>query len=778
VQLRGGTYPQSSTHTFDNSGGGTVLGTATNWITWQKYASETPILTKRFRLQNVSYYRFEDLTFHSYGDPWVTGGEAVVAPHHIYFLDCIFTEIEAGNSYSGIYLVGTNFITIDGCRVDDWFNGDAIRFDYGSRILIKNCDFPEAKGGHSVLSFKNITRSIVHRNWFRNPIDRAISIVERLAGDSENIIIQWNVFIDNDWNQTDAHPLDGTAQEDDRGATAAIRFAVRRGLFRYNVVALTNIGKDYSWCAQIDISFYNGSHDANFMRFYHNVIHAGKRSGFNLDYNTSIGQNFEDLDIRFVNNCITQNDNYGLHIADSRLSWRTYRVLNNVIADTRKSSTLFISGESPTAISVSTAESKYSQVFKNNVSTYPTYENPSLLTTIEASPTSYGVADIDSVFQAMQLQSGSAGESAGAAMATVTAAGTTVTDINVTDAIPFSNGWGLVDKDEIYVGGNLVEVVEVLSDTRIRVTPAINVSVGDPVYHAIVESSTPNIGLPTEPFTTTDGQVPVDPPPPPATDETTPEDDETDIIAAPPTTTPITDAPVQDSDFPNANPILQKPGLRLSLGGVSDKSPLMKGLAATIYLALSDNERLLSWRIYNEDGFENQLLVNDQFAPEADLVFGTDTDSSADGSRNVIEWITNYGVTKRQMWVKDPPTVGGIYVGNQEAQSQGATFTIGAGEPLTFGINILPDFADEFFAGHNYTGNRYANTIRSWAGALTSEVFLDGVRIVSETYLGDIHGYFWPSPGSGAHTIKARLRAAQASGYYVDIDGTITIQYG
>lgn len=775
IQLRGGTYSESSTHTLDNSGGGAALGSSGAWITWQAYPSETPILTKRARIENLSYYRFEDITFHSYGDPWITNSSPDNPADHIYLDGCSFDEISSGASYSGLYLQGCSFVTLDGCSMEKWHNGDGIRFDYGSRILIKNCDFPEAEGNHSVIMMKNITRSVIHRNWFRNPIDRAIAVVERSSGDSENVIVQWNVFLDNDWNGSDPHPLDGTDLEWERGANQAARFACRRGIFRFNLVARTNIGKDVPWASQLDISFYPGSHDAAFMRIYHNVIHQGQRNGVTFEWNSDIGNNFEDLDIRFINNCITQNNNYAIYIAKTILNWRTYRFLSNVIADTRKSSTIFIKSEVPEAVTVSSAESKYAQVFKNNLSGYPSYVNQGLLATMAANPSSYGVEDIDDAFAAMQLNSGSVGENAGQALATVTAAGTGITDISVTDAIPFTDGWGLVERDEIYIGSNLVEVVARLSDTSIRVTPAINVSVGDPVYHSDVGSSTPSIGLPTAPFDVTDPGVPPAPPPVLGTDDTPPEDDEDDIISDPPDSNPIGTITVVDADFPNANPILQKPSLRLSLGGVSGKSPLLSGLAGTISLDLAEDERLISWRIFS-DSFENQLDIDDQFSPSIDIVFGTDTDTSDDGVRNVIEWITDRGTTKRQLWVKNPPQTGGIYIGNQEAQSAGATFSIAAGEPLTFGINILPDFADEFFAGHHYIGNRYANTVRSWGGALTAEVWLDGSVILEERYIGDIHGYYWESPSSGVHPVAVRLRAAQGSSYYIELTGSITIQ--
>jgi hypothetical protein len=234
--------------------------------------------------------------------------------------------------------------------------------------------------------------------------------------------------------------------------------------------------------------------------------------------------------------------------------------------------------------------------------------------------------------------------------------------------------------------------------------------------------------------------------------------------------------------FPQANPVLQKLAAKLNLSGAGGESPILAGLAATMTINLSDGETLDSLRIYSGDPdsptFEKTFSVSTDGEPTTNnIVFGTDTDTGTTAVRNYIEWVTDRGKTTRQFYVQNLPSQGCLYIQNQEAQGGDAVFQIESGDPVSFGINILPNLTDEFFKIGEYSANRYANTLRSWGGAFTGEVFLGGINIISERYLGDIHGYYWDSPGSGTHPISVNLRASLNSVYIVTITGSIRIEY-
>lgn len=234
--------------------------------------------------------------------------------------------------------------------------------------------------------------------------------------------------------------------------------------------------------------------------------------------------------------------------------------------------------------------------------------------------------------------------------------------------------------------------------------------------------------------------------------------------------------------FPQENPSLQKIATRLNLSGAGNLSPILAGLAGRFSLSLNPGEELLSWRIYSGDStnpdFENVLpAATDGSTTSAEIIFGVDTDTSDEGRRNYIEWITNRGHNVKAFYVINLPPQQSLYIAGQEAQLGEAFFLIGSGEPITFGINILPNIGDEFFRLHEYFGNRFANTLRGWGGASTAEVFLNTVPIIGERYIGDIHGYYWDSPPEETTTVTVRVRAALGSPHFVDIAGTIRVEY-
>lgn len=252
-------------------------------------------------------------------------------------------------------------------------------------------------------------------------------------------------------------------------------------------------------------------------------------------------------------------------------------------------------------------------------------------------------------------------------------------------------------------------------------------------------------------------------------------------------TSPPETSTASPARMPQKNPTTDKVTSRLNLAGTSAGNAILKGLAGSFRIELQEGEELQRWWIYSDSGFEKELTWilsedGDEENPEKAIAvtsvnFGVDTDSGPSGVRNYIEWVTNFGTNRRQFFVKDLPSVGAIYVNNQEAQSVGATLETTSGSDISLGINILPSFCDEFTQQHEYTGNRWANTIRAWGGAFTAEVYLDGELVIAERDIADVAGYYWESPSAGEHTISVRVRAAQGSIYTVDISGTIFVTY-
>ena len=233
------------------------------------------------------------------------------------------------------------------------------------------------------------------------------------------------------------------------------------------------------------------------------------------------------------------------------------------------------------------------------------------------------------------------------------------------------------------------------------------------------------------------------------------------------------------------NPTLDKVSTQLSFAGAGLLGPILNGLAGRFTIVLDTGEVFRSVKIYSDDYtyYPSHVIDTDTGNVFVDVVFGVDTDRGDPSVRNTIEWITTFGTSRAQFYVKDAPHVDGIYVDGQEAQRGGATLYVNKQDPddyrekcVSFSINILPAFSDEFFLQHEYVGNRYANTIRNWGGAATAQVFLRGAEIIPETDIAEINGYYWLEPAYGKSTIVARLRAAEGSLNHVDIEGYVIVR--
>lgn len=229
--------------------------------------------------------------------------------------------------------------------------------------------------------------------------------------------------------------------------------------------------------------------------------------------------------------------------------------------------------------------------------------------------------------------------------------------------------------------------------------------------------------------------------------------------------------------MPQANPTLDKIAIMVNLSGSSPASPILPGLAGSVEIDMDDGEEIDSIRVTSDLGFSKSLgwSVLENGNATTSIVFGQDSDKSDSGVRNILEVTTNYGVFTRQFWVKNQPIAGGLYVDNQECQATESRISISEIGDISFSINILPNFADEFFQQHDFLKNRWANTLRSWGGAETAEVFLNDNLIISERNVALVNGYYWQGASSGQYTLKVRLRASRGSTYKVDLSGNLLI---
>jgi len=438
------------------------------YITFQALPGERPVMLEEVDVSGKSYLVMQGIVFESDGHTWVRSDKKA---HHIQLLECEFDSSQAG-SWQGVSIYGDHFIIRDSI-FGDWWDGDMV-YIAGSHTLIEHNDFSQARGTHSLIASKG-THAIVRRNYFRNPWDRAVTIGWKGDRKAERMLVEGNLFIDNDWNRSEPHPEDPST----RGAIQAIKFNVSRSIFRNNIVVNTNEGRDHSYSAALHLGTYGEVLHYNNLRIYHNTLYRNRNNGIAISRNTDEWYTQDNV---FKNNIIADAEDFAVNIVRSKLGWDTYLFDTNIIFDDEKDETIYVE-DVQRAITIADAQNDYPDVFKTNIVASPQFRAVDILGDAEAHPENYRLVDLDNFFCALSLQSGSPGQGAGNFLAFVTQAVAESATISVDDALFFSDGLGLIPGDSIVIGQNdPVRVVQVVDDTTLRLNRPIDVSVGDEIY--------------------------------------------------------------------------------------------------------------------------------------------------------------------------------------------------------------------------------------------------------------------------------------------------------
>ncbi len=438
------------------------------YITFQAFPGERPVMLEEVDVSGKSYLVMQGIVFESGGHTWVRSDKKA---HHIQLLGCEFDSSQAG-SWAGVSIYGDHFVIRDSI-FGDWWDGDMV-YVGGAYALIEHNDFSQARGTHSLISLKG-THAIVRRNYFRNPWARAITAGWKGNSKAERILIEGNLFIDNNWNPSEPHPQQGSM----RGSDQVIKFNLSRSTFRNNIIVNTNEGKDYSYSSAFNLGTYEDALHYNHLRIYHNTLYRNSNSAITISRNTD---EWHTQDNVFKNNIIADFEDFAINIDRSRLGWETYHFDTNIIFDDAKDETIYIE-DVQRAISIAQAHNDYPDVFKTSIVAAPQFRAVDILGDVEAHPENYRLVDLDNFFCALSLQSGSPGQGAGNFLALVTESVTQTATVRVDDALFFSDGLGLIPGDSIVIGQNdPVRVVQVVDDTTLRLNRPLDVSVGDEIY--------------------------------------------------------------------------------------------------------------------------------------------------------------------------------------------------------------------------------------------------------------------------------------------------------
>ncbi|OQX51369.1 hypothetical protein B5M47_00745 [candidate division CPR3 bacterium 4484_211] len=465
-------------------------GSSGYYITYRSFTGEEPVVTARSHLDDKSYLVISGISLASDGHTWLSTN---ANSHHVEIINCSFDSSEGG-SWNGIYLYYSEYITLRGCKFGSWWYGNAITVSGGSHILIEGNDFSQAAADHGLVIL-GASHSVIRNNYFRNPWDRAISA--RWTGDevAENVLIEGNLFIDNDWNRLDPHPGEGSS----RGSIQTMKFDVSRGIFRNNLLVLSNQGKDYEYHSNISMATYGDAHYLEHLRIYHNTMHRNKGNTLWFSFLPDRDEYVYGDDNRVKNNIITQYNlrpeytDYSINIASSSLPWQTFRFENNLLWDTDKQETIYID-DAGSAQSVTTAEANHAEQFRDNHFAAPIFVDDSILDEADLRPESYNLDNLRDFFCALSLQDSSPGRREAAPISVVTQSVSGATSIPVDDAFYFSNGNGVVAGDGlVFASGDFAVVSEIPDQNTLVVDRPVSVSEGEGVYLSVAGVA-PDVG--------------------------------------------------------------------------------------------------------------------------------------------------------------------------------------------------------------------------------------------------------------------------------------------
>ena len=377
-------------------------------------------------------------------------------------------------------LEGVSHIRIEGFHVEPaWRGGRWLRMDESEHIVIRDCLMEK---GFSGMPF-HITNS---RNiWIQDSVLRKNAFNMARIGDSENIVFEGNVvsraghspfqIFPPESNQRMVvrgnvfHPAWGRPFEffttDDvlfehniithafnsgRSASSNAKFAVRRGIFRFNRVFHNPGGA---------IHFYPWREDMmEAQRVYHNVFHDSAHYGFRVRGGD------QTRDVQFINNIIAANDPHGAHYQLRATGGpEDVRFRGNAIRGPESGwdSVIDWNGD---AFSVDAAQENAPDVFEDNVDVNPGF--------VDGANYIHGLRENSPLRDAGVPLSRAVGEGEG-------------TVLPVDDALPFFDGFGIPGEkgDIIRVGdGGEARVIHVnKEDNALVLDGPVRWADGDPV---------------------------------------------------------------------------------------------------------------------------------------------------------------------------------------------------------------------------------------------------------------------------------------------------------
>ncbi len=419
-------------------------GTAGNPITYQAQNSRLAELTTsnpRLQLTSRHYITVDGMKAYD-GWRYVIGNYG----SHLTINDCDFRLFNKSSFETGRFRNSGGYITVTNSHIED--GNDSLHIREGSNHYIAGNTF--IKDSHTLLILMGVTNSIVENNTLYNAAQKCMEVFSlRQAMPPSQVVSEYNLIQNNQFRS---------------GSSSGIQYGGNRSIIRRNVFDQSVRGMAWSGYGGTDPGDDPEAWWDEENRFYNNTlynnsypIHAAPLSRV-WPLGGSFGDNVH------VNNIIYKGGS-----ALVFLEWDgvpTHLLMfNNSLLRTSPGQDVIWWGDKPGTddyYTVAEIESAYPANYADNVEYDPQFTN--------------AAADD------FTLQPTSPCIDAGAPLTTATEAGSG-TVVPVADALYFTDGYGVIAADTIFVGSQRVTIVSVnYASNQLTIDRSISWSTNAPIY--------------------------------------------------------------------------------------------------------------------------------------------------------------------------------------------------------------------------------------------------------------------------------------------------------
>ncbi|MCK4276086.1 MAG: right-handed parallel beta-helix repeat-containing protein, partial [Phycisphaerae bacterium] len=428
-------------------------GSAGLEITYQAQNSRQAVLTisnPRLNLQLRSYITVDGIKG-SNGNRWAIGNFG----HHLTINDCDFRHFGSGSFETGRFRDTGGYIHVTNSYFDD--HADGVHIREGSGHYIANTTILEDE--HSPLVLMGVNQSVVENCYFSNPVHRCIEVLST------------RLYMPPNEHRTDYIVIQDSYFYADDAKASAIKMNGSYSIVRRNVFdGCTNSGLRLPNAYGSEVSYRPEGWFSEHNRLYNNTF-----------YNCT-----ESIQASKSNTVVSLGGAYGDHIWVNNIIYNGSGIKQiNLYSDTHPSDVAFYYNS---IMRTSPGQDVY---YWNGY--YTVTEIQAAFPAYNANNVQYNPQFTNAAADDFTLQPTSPCIDAGGPLTTTVGSGSGAV-VPVADALYFTDGYGLIDPDVIYVGWERVTIVSVnYATNQITVDRSISWGSSTPVY-ADYNGAGPDLG--------------------------------------------------------------------------------------------------------------------------------------------------------------------------------------------------------------------------------------------------------------------------------------------